>query len=188
MRMIQRDLQQQLGAEIRATRDRIAAAVRPLDGAQLAERPEPNGWSVGEVLEHLCLSSEAYSEPTRSLVHSAPRDAGAPAREWKSSFLGGLIAGALAKPGKMKAPKAFRPGPTPRNGVLEAFLAGEHLVSATMVEATLLDWRALRMPSPALPFFFPKMNLGDAFRIYSVHNTRHAKQIERVAAQVTQRK
>ena len=183
--MIQRNLQQQLGVEIRATRDRIASVVRPLDGAQLVERPEPNGWSVGEVLEHLCLSSELYDEPTRTLVRTAPRDAGAPAREWKSSFLGGLIANALAKPGKMKAPKAFRPGPTPRNGVLEAFLAGEHLVSATMVEATLLDWRALRMASPALPRFMPKMNLGDVFRIYAVHNTRHARQIERVAAKVT---
>lgn len=185
MRMIQRNLQQQLGAEIRATRDRIAAAVRPLDGAQLVERPEPNGWSVGEVLEHLCVSSELYDEPTRNLVRTAPRDAGAPAREWKSSLLGGLLASALAKPRKLKAPKAFRPGPTPRNGVLEAFLAGEHLVSATMVEATLLDWRALRLASPALPAFFPKMNLGDVFRIYAVHNTRHAKQIERVAAKVT---
>lgn len=188
MRMIQRDLQQKLGAEIRATRDRISAAVRPLDGAQLVERPEPNGWSVGEVLEHLCLSSELYDEPTRNLVRTAPRDAAAPGREWKSSFLGGLLAGALEKPGKMKAPKAFRPGPTPRNGVLEAFLAGEHLVSSTMVEATLLDWRALRMGSPALPSFFPKMNLGDVFRIYAVHNTRHAKQIERVAAQLTRRR
>ena len=185
MRMIQRDLQKQLGSEIHSTRQRIEAAVRPLDGAQLVERPEPNGWSVGEVLEHLCISSELYDEPTRTLVRTARPDATAPGREWKSSLLGGLIAGALAKPRKMKAPKAFRPGPTPRNGVLEAFLAGEHAVSSMMVEATLLDWRALRMGSPALPRFFPKMNLGDTFRIYAVHTTRHAKQIERVAAQVT---
>ena len=96
-----------------------------------------------------------------------------------------MIAAALAKPGKMKAPKAFQPGPTPRNGVLEAFLTADNLVSSTMVEATLLDWQALRMKSPALPRFFPKMNLGDSFRIYAVHTTRHTRQIERVAAQVT---
>lgn len=184
MRMIQRQLQQQLATEIHSTRKRIESAARALDGAQLVQRPERDGWSVGEVLEHLCISSEIYDEPTRGLVHSARPDAAAPAREWKSTLLGGLIAGMLEKPRKMKAPKVFRPGPTPRNGVLEAFLAGERLVSATMVEATLLDWRALRIGSPALPAFFPKMNLGDVFRIYAVHATRHAKQIERVAAQV----
>jgi hypothetical protein len=184
MRMVQRDLQKQLASEIHSTRLRIESAVRPLDGAQLVERPEPNGWSVGEVLEHLCISSELYEEPTRKLVRTARPDATAPGREWKSTLLGGLIAGALRKPGKMKAPKAFRPGPTPRNGVLEAFLAGDNLLSSTMVEATLLDWRALKIKSPALPGFFPRMNLGDAFSIYAVHTTRHAKQIERVAAQV----
>ena len=187
MRMIQRELQQHLTADIHASRKRIESAARPLDGAQLVERPEPNGWSVGEVLEHLCVAGEHYTEPTRKLMRSARPDAGAPAREWKPSLLGGLIAGALAKPRKMKAPKAFQPGPTPRNGVLEAFLAGERQVSAAMVEATLLDWRALRMSSPALPGFFPKMNLGDAFRIYSVHIARHANQIERVAAKVQRR-
>ena len=184
MRMIQRDLQQKLTADIRATRDRIETVVRPLDGAQLVERPEPNGWSVGEVLEHICVAGELYREPTRNLLHSARPDAAAPGREWKSTILGGMIAGALEKPRKLKAPRVFRPGPTPRNGVLEAFLAGEREVTAAMVAATLLDWSALKMRTPALPAFFPKMNLGDSFRIYTVHIARHAKQIERVASKV----
>lgn len=184
MRMIQRDLQKQLSSQIHSTRQRIEAAARPLDGAQLVERSEPGGWSVGQVLEHLCITAEMYEEPTHALVRTARPDATAPGREWKSSLLGGLIAGSLAKPGKIKAPKVFQPGPTPRNGVLEAFLANDTKVSSAMVEATLLDWRALRMKTPVLPGFFPKINLGDSFRIYAVHITRHAKQIERVAAQV----
>lgn len=181
MRMIQRELHQQVAAEIHSARKRIESTARALDGAQLVQRPQRDAWSVGEVLEHLCLSGEVYDEPIRQVVHSARPDAAAPAREWKSSLLGGMIASSLAKPRKIRAPKLFQPGPTPRNGVLEAFLAGERLVSATMVEATLLDWRALRIATPALPGFFPKMNLGDAFRIYAVHITRHAGQIERVA-------
>jgi len=41
--MLQRDLHQQLRAESIAARDRIAALVRPLDGAQPTEHPEPKG-------------------------------------------------------------------------------------------------------------------------------------------------
>src|SRR5258708_6184271 len=123
MRLIQRDLHQQLRAESIATRERIAAMVRSLDAAKLNEHPEPKGWSVGQVLEHLCKANELYEEPFAALLRSAPRDAGAAAREWKSLFIGGMIAESLIRPKPLGGPKVFRPGPTPRNGVVEELLA-----------------------------------------------------------------
>ena len=51
MRMIQRDLHQQLRTEALAARQRVADLVRPLDPAQLQEHPEAQRWSVAEVLE-----------------------------------------------------------------------------------------------------------------------------------------
>lgn len=63
MRLLQRDLHQQLRVEAIATRERIAAMVRPLDPAKINEHPEPKGWSVGQVLEHLCLADELYDGP-----------------------------------------------------------------------------------------------------------------------------
>lgn len=184
MRIPQGDLHKQLRAEAIETRERIAAIVRPLDLAQLNEHPEPNGWSVGQVLEHLCVADGRYEDPLAALMARSRQDAGAPAREWKPSFIGGMIAGSLLKPKPLKSPKVFQPGPTPRNGVAEELLARELRFVKAMDDAALYDWKALRISSPALPSWAPKMNLGDGFRIHVVHLTRHSKQIERVAAKL----
>jgi hypothetical protein len=180
MRIVQRDLYKQLRAEAIETRERIAALVRPLDPAKINEHPEPNGWSIGQVLEHLCVADGRYEEPLAALLASAHKDSGAPARAWKPSFIGGMIAGGLLKPKPLKAPKVFQPGPTPRNGVVEALLTREMNFVKAMDHAESYDWRALRIRSPALPSWAPKMNLGDGFRIHIVHLTRHSHQIERL--------
>jgi hypothetical protein len=184
MRPSQRDLHQQLRAEATATRERIADIVRPLDPSKVNEHPEPNAWSVGQVLEHLCVADELYEAPVAALLRGARQDAGAPAREWKPSFIGGLIAGSLLKPKPLKAPRVFRPGPTPRNGVVEALLTREMNFVKAMDDAASFDWRALRIKSPALPSWAPKMNLGDGFRIHIVHLTRHSHQIERLVGKL----
>jgi hypothetical protein len=95
-----------------------------------------------------------------------------------------LIASSLAKPKPLKSPKVFQPGPTPRNGIVETFLAREQRFIAAMDDAMAYDWQALRIKSPALWGWMPKMNVGDGFRIHVVHLTRHSRQIERLAAKV----
>jgi hypothetical protein len=117
-------------------------------------------------------------------MRSSRPDAGAPTREWKPSFIGGRIASSLLNPKPLKGPKVFRPGPTPRNGLVEELLARESKFVKAMDDAASYDWRALRIGSPALPSWLPKMNLGDGFRIHVVHLTRHARQIERLVKQL----
>ncbi|NUO64059.1 MAG: DinB family protein [Gemmatimonadaceae bacterium] len=184
MRLIQKELHRQLHDEAIATRERIAALLRPLDPARLAEHPEPEGWSIGQVLEHLCRADELYDESFAKLMRTARPDAGAAAREWKSSFIGGLIAGSLLSPRPLKGPRAFRPGPTPRDGVVETLLGRELRFVQAMDDAAAFDWRALRIKSPALPRWAPSMNVGDGFRIHVVHVTRHSRQIERLVKQL----
>jgi hypothetical protein len=184
MRVPQRDLHQQLRAEAIDTRDRIAGMVRPLDAAKINEHPEPKGWSVGQVLEHLCVADELYVTPLAALLRRSRQDAGAPSREWKPSFIGGLIAGSLLKAKPLNSPRVFRPGPTPRNGVVEALLGQEMNFVKAMDDASSFDWRALRIGSPALPSWAPKMNVGDGFRIHVVHLTRHSRQIERLVGKL----
>jgi hypothetical protein len=182
--MIQRDLHQKLETDIMAVRERLTKVVRPLDAGKMSQRPEPGAWSIGEVLEHLCVSDELYEPKMRKLIAGARRDAAAPARGWKSSFLGGLIAGGLEKQVKIKALKVFLPSESPRSGVLDAFLAMQLSVISMMDEAASVDWNKVRIGSVAMPWFAPKMNIGDAFRIHAVHSARHAGQIERVAARL----
>jgi hypothetical protein len=185
MRMIQRDLYGELRPELIASRDRIAALVRRFDAAKLNEHPEPNGWSVAQVLEHLCLANEKYERPMAQLLSRTRADAAAAAREWKSSFIGGMIASSLLNPKPIKrGPRSFRPGPTPRNGVAEAFHAAEIRFLQALEDGLRYDWRAVRIGSPALPSWAPKMNLGDGFRIHVIHVTRHARQIERLVSKL----
>ncbi len=184
MRIIQKLLHEQLRAEATATREKLAPVLRSLPVAKLSEHPEPNGWSIGQVLEHLLVTDELYDAPLSRLMAKARPDAGAPFREWKSSFIGGMIAESLIKPKALKGPKAFTPRESPRNGVVEALLGREMKFIEVMDAAATLDWRALRIGSPALPRWAPKMNLGDGFRIHTVHLTRHARQIERLAGKL----
>ncbi|HEY7896736.1 MAG TPA: hypothetical protein VIC24_17655, partial [Gemmatimonadaceae bacterium] len=91
----------------------------------------------------------------------------------------------LSNPKPLKGPKVFQPGPTPRADVVDAFLAGEQRFMKDLDDAGELDWRAVRIPSAALPSWAPKMNLGDGFRIHTVHVARHSRQIERLVGQLS---
>ena len=182
--MIQRDLHQQLRAESAETRERLATLLRPLDAAKLNEQPEPKGWSIGEVLEHLCIADELYEHTFPALMQRARPDAAAALREWKPSFVGKFISNALLGEKKLNAPRVFRVRSTPRGGVVEEFLGRERRFIQELDDALRYDWRAVRIASPALPRWAPKMNLGDALRIHVVHVSRHAKQIERLAGKV----
>jgi hypothetical protein len=136
------------------------------------------------VLEHLCVSDEVFDAPTRAAMASARADAAAPLREWKSSLLGGMVAWSLVNPRKVKTPGIMVPSTTPRDGVLEAFRVIDQSVVQMMDDAEQLDWRAVKVHSPALPWFMPNYNLGDVFRIHAVHTPRHAAQIERIIARL----
>ena len=81
MAILQRDLYQQLRAESVVAHERLGDLVRRLDGAQLSEHPEPKGWSVAQVLEHLCRAHETTSAAATSVSRTARLDAAAPARE-----------------------------------------------------------------------------------------------------------
>ena len=184
MQMIQRDLHAKLRTDAVELREQLAGLLRPLNDAQLAEHPEPGGWSVGEVIEHLIVSDERSAAPAIKAMKSARPDANAPLRTWKSSFLGGMIASSLENPKKLKSPKVFLPTKAARGGVVEQLLAREAEFVRVLDNAASLDWRAIRVRSGALPPFAPTMNLGDAFRIHVVHVRRHAGQIARLVSQL----
>ena len=185
MQITQRDLYAQLREQAEATRDHLAALLRPLNSAQLNEHPEPKGWSVAEVIEHLCVVEESYADRFKVIVRAARPDAGAAARAWHPTFLGKLITGALESPRPAKAPRMFQPSNTPRNGATEALLSMEHSFVKSLDDSASLDWNKVKIGSPVFPDWMPKMmNLGDAFRIHVVHLSRHGRQIARLVGKL----
>lgn len=180
--MLQRDLQQALHTRMHALRDRLVGITRPLDPEQLLRRPPDGGWSVGHVLEHLCVTSELYEPPLRALLRGARPDAAAPLREWKPTLIGGFMARSFERPTKLPSPKSMVPAASPRGGVAEAFLTHLDAQARLLDDASSHDWRRLRMASPAVPLPLKVFNLGDVFTILVVHAERHTRQIERVVA------
>jgi hypothetical protein len=173
----------QLQAEMRSNHEGVASEVRSLDAEQLVRRPTADAWSVGEVLEHLTLMEALFLSAIDPLISAAKPDAGAPGRPYRQSFLGKQIAGALTKPKPLKSPKAAAPI-TPRAGVTEAFLAGDARFLDLLDSARTLDWNAVRLRAPVAPWLPIRINLGDVFRIHTVHVRRHLAQIKRVKAAV----
>jgi hypothetical protein len=182
--MLQRELQQSLFARTLALTDRVGSLARPLDPEQLVRRPPGGGWSVGQVLEHLCVTSELYEAPIRNLLHSARRDAAAALRPWKPTLIGRFTVNMFERPRRLPAPKRMVPAASPRGGVVESFLAHQRTLAQLLGDANGYDWRRLRMSSPvvSLPLRF---NLGDIFFILVVHAERHARQMERVVVETS---
>jgi hypothetical protein len=180
--MLQRDLQHDLQARTLALRDRVAALARPLDPERLVRRPADGGWSVGHVLEHLCVTSELYEPPIRALLRESRPDAAAPLREWKPSLVGRLMVRRFEHPKRMSSPRGMTPAVTPRGGVVERLLGHLDVLDGLVDDSAGFDWRRLRMRSPVVPLL--RFNLGDAFLMLLVHAERHAGQMERVAAEL----
>ena len=182
--MLQRDLQHALYTRSLALIDRVASLARPLDPERLVRRPPNGGWSVGHVLEHLCVTSELYEPPIRAVLRAARPDAAAALRPWKPTLVGNFTVRMFERPTRMPTPKRMAPAASPRGGVVESFLAHQHTICQLLDDATGFDWRRLRMASPvvSLPIH---VNLGDVFFILVVHAERHARQMERVVGETS---
>jgi hypothetical protein len=179
----QQEVHRQLRSEMHRAHTRITEIARALDPEQLVRQPAPGMWSVGHVLEHLLLMDALFFAPVEPLVRTARRDASAPARPWRPSFIGRKIAESLTKPSPLSAPKAGRPK-TPRPAVVERFAENGARFEGLLDDATSLDWNAIRLRPPVAPWLPIKINLGDVFNIHTVHVQRHLRQIERVAATI----
>lgn len=168
-----------LAAETRRTTDAYRALAGALSPAQLAWTPPGGGWSVGQVLEHLIVANGLYLQLCEALVARGTLAAGD--ATWKPTLVGGFLARAIAPEAKRRlpAPRVFRPGPAPRERVLDTFVDMQGRLASLIERSATLDWRRLKGPSPVTPLV--RVNLGDAFQVLVNHNNRHLEQARRVA-------
>jgi hypothetical protein len=174
-------MRERLVREILAIDARAGEIARALDDRQLGWRPPAGGWSIGEVLEHLCIADEGYLERIRRIAADPRARRALPGAGWAPSLMGGWLARALAGPRRLPAPPSFRPGPRPRPAVLDEFLARQAELVALLAATAELDWRRNRTTSPVSPLL--RINLGDCFEILVVHAARHLGQLARVRAE-----
>ncbi|HEU5183393.1 MAG TPA: DinB family protein [Gemmatimonadaceae bacterium] len=163
----------------RAVIQRVRDAVSTLSPSDLMRQPPGGGWSVSQVLEHLIVSADSYLETLRPIVAAKNGHAVTPETMWKPSLMGGLLVNAFRSPRKRRAPKIYRPGPSPRSGALEEFVARHEELGRLIAAAGDKEWRRVRLRSPVTALI--RMNLGDAFAVLVTHAERHAGQIERTS-------
>ena len=170
---------------LEANRDvvsRIRDAVSTVAADVLTSRPPGDGWSIAEILEHLVISAESYLDKLRPIVEGSTSRTPFSDATWKPSVMGSLLVGSFRSPRRRRAPRIYRPGPTPRPQVLDEFITRQNEVGRLITEGSRLDWRRTPFRSPAIGLI--RMNLGDAFAVLVVHAERHAGQIERVKAAI----
>lgn len=168
----------------RAVIDRIRTAAAPMSAVALLQRPRSGGWSVAEVLEHLTIAAESYLDRLRPIVERGNGRIASAEATWNPTLMGGLLVGSFRSARKMRAPRIYRPGPTPRPQVLEEFIERQEELGRLVNEAARFDWRHIHVRSPAIPLI--RMNLGDALTVLVVHAERHAGQIERVKTTIVE--
>jgi len=164
-----------LWARVADARKALWEEVRGLSEAQLAFRPVPRRWSIGEILDHLCLAERAMTRSiSRLLQHAA-----------------GL--GQIGEPGSMEMPAAQidldlynQPAGAPESVLpsperpLERLLAGLEESRERLQEVTKrVEGRVVGRVT--LPHFqLGELNFYQWLAVQAAHETKHLGQVRRI--------
>ncbi len=173
------------GRELEAVRREAAALTDGLSDAQLAWRPRPGSWSVGEVACHLHILNTRYLEA----IDKSIAEARASGRTGFSGFNPGLVGGFMVRMmeppirRRFKTPSIFRPAQDDAHdwrAELSAFLATHDAIDQRLHAAGHVSLAGARVVSPGSRFL--RMNLGDAFALLLAHERRHLSQLRQLRA------
>ena len=157
---------------LEASRSELESLAAQTDEAHWYKKPDPERWSVGEVIEHLVLTEESLF----GMVHGALESDADP--EWVQIAANGteeLAKTVQDRNQKFQAPEVLQPkGDTPRDELLARF--------ATLRTKTLDFVRSTQAPVKRHTAAGPpgKMNVHQWLTLIGAHNLRHNQQIAEV--------
>jgi hypothetical protein len=163
------------------TADALAGAL--VDGmttAQLNWKPRPDAWSIGQCLEHLCISNEVYVEAMAKSLGGRP---GGPVDEIMPGWFGRWFIRTYIDPTTQRksaraprkiAPIANRIDPS----IVARFVASNAATRELIRRAEHHDVNRVRFANPFVPVI--RFTVGTGLQIIVRHNHRHLRQAERV--------
>ena len=169
-----------IAAELDAADARAPALTKGLSVAQLNWKPRPDVWSVGQCLEHLCISNEVYVQPIAESLGSAPTGR---VDEITPGWFGRWFIRRYIEPTTQKA-RTRAPGKsTPiakqiDSSILDRFIASNVAIRNVMARAQEYDVNRVRFRNPYIPLI--RFTVGTGLQIIARHNHRHLLQAERV--------
>jgi hypothetical protein len=160
--------------EIEAVNADAAKLTAGLTEEQLAWRPEPGRWSIGEIFTHLNLATQTYVPGIDTAIATARKRRLTGSGPFGLGVAGKLFVAYLEPPYRMKskAPKMIKPilqGTA--TAAVEQFLRSQQLVLSRLEAANGLDLRRAKFISPFASVL--RMNLLAPFASITSHQRRH---------------
>lgn len=158
-------------------RARLLEAVAVFTDDEMARHPEPEGWSVAQVLDHLARVEGGIARLLGKRLARA-KEAGLPPETETGSLLGALDA-SLADPSrKMDAPEIVRPGSAAPAESLAALAASRAELLRVCREGDGLALGQVKGPHALLG----ELDFYQWVLMVAQHERRHTVQLERIAS------
>jgi hypothetical protein len=168
-----------LAFELSANDQTAHALADGLTEEQLNWHNAPNSWSVGQCLEHICITNEAYLT-SMSAVLKGRSDS--PVEQITPGFFSRWFIRNFVEPSpntkRASAPSKIRPGARVSLAVLDRFLSDNKSCRELIVRARSKDINRIRFWNPLAPGI--RFTVGTGLEIISSHERRHLLQAERV--------
>jgi hypothetical protein len=167
-------------AELAAIESRSEALTAGLDEAAFSWSPAPGRWSVGQCLEHLNLTADAFF-PLLDRAMDQGKPCSEPAAAMRARLVARGFLGILEPPYKrgVKAPGPARPAPKlVMADVTGRFAEAQKKLGERIDRARGIDLNRSKMRHPAIPVV--KFSVGEIFEILLAHERRHLWQAENV--------
>jgi hypothetical protein len=167
-------------SELDAADTRARSLAKGLTATQLNWQPRPGAWSVGQCLEHLCISNEVYARPIAAALNGAPSGR---VDEITPGWFGRWFIRNYIEPTTQKtrarAPRKIAPVATRIDAsILDRFIASNDKVRELVSLGCEHDVNRVRFKNPFVPLI--RFTVGTGFQIIARHNHRHLLQAERV--------
>jgi hypothetical protein len=168
-----------LAFELSANDQTAQALVTGLGIEQLNWQALPGAWSVGQCLEHLCITNEAYLSPISAALDEK---ADSPVEQITPGWFGRWFIRSFVEPSpngrRVSAPSKIRPGAKVDLSVIDRFLSGNKSCRELIVRARSKDVNRIRFWNPFVPGI--RFTVGTGLEIIGSHERRHLLQAERV--------
>jgi hypothetical protein len=168
-----------LAFELSANDQRAQALAAGLTEEQLNWQPELGSWSVGQCLEHLCITNEAYLTPISAALKEKPD---APVEQITPGWFGRWFIRNFVEPSpnskRVSAPPKIRPAARVDLAVLNRFLSSNKSCRELIVRTRDKDINRIRFWNPFVPGV--RFTAGTGLEIIAGHERRHLLQAERV--------
>jgi hypothetical protein len=168
-----------LTADLAANDDSAKRLLAGLTEPQLNWQPAPTSWSIGQCLDHLCATTDAYLPALLAALKDQPDS---PVDQIRLGWLGGFFFRNFVEPSpntkRAAAPAKIRPASSVSLSILDRFLCGNQSCRDLLFRAATKNVNRIRFWNPFIPGL--RFTVGTGLETIPAHQRRHLLQAQRV--------